>query len=178
MATFFLVCAVLGGSVLVLQLALGLAGVGLDHDGDHPHGLADGFDFLSVRALAAVTAFLGVAGRWAMATGMSPALATLLAVIAGGVAGAGVVFAMRLLRRFESDGVVRIERALGQPATVHVRVPADGGVGKVTLTLHDRFVELAAVSLDGELPTGTPVTVVGVAGPDTLEVVRTPETGV
>lgn len=178
MATFFLVCAVLGGSVLVLQLVLGLVGVGLDADVDHPHDLADGFDLLTVRGLAAATAFFGVAGRWAMAAGLGIVPSTLLALVAGGVAAAGVAVVMRQLRRFESDGVVRIERALGQPATVHVRVPADGGAGKVTLTLHDRFVELAAVSLDGELPTGTPVTVVGVAGPDTLEVVRTPETGV
>ena len=60
---------------------------------------------------------------------------------------------------------------------MHVRVPGGGRPGKVLLTIQERLVELPAVSLDGELPTGTAVTVVGVSGPDTVEVVRTPDPG-
>jgi hypothetical protein len=72
-----------------------------------------------------------------------------------------------------------LERAIGQPARVHVKVPGGPGQpGKVILTLQDRLIELPAVSLEGELPTGTEVTVVGVADGDTVEVVRTPEPGV
>ena len=148
-----------------MKLVLGLVGVGLDADVEHSHDLAHGFDLLSVRGLAAAAAFFGVAGRWALAAGAGTTLATMLAVIAGIVAAAGVTFVMRLLRRFESDGVVRIERALGQPATVHVRVPADGGAGKVTLTLQDRFVELPPSASDGELPP-PPVTVSAWPDPD------------
>jgi hypothetical protein len=62
---------------------------------------------------------------------------------------------------------------------VHVKVP--GGPnrpGKVLLTVQDRLLELPAVSLDGELPSGTEVIVVGVADGDTVEVVRTPDPGV
>ena len=74
---------------------------------------------------------------------------------------------------------IRLERAIGQSARVHVKVP--GGPdrpGKVIMTLQDRLLELPAVSLDGELPTGTEVAVVGVADGDTVEVVRTPDPGV
>ena len=49
--------------------------------------------------------------------------------------------------------------------------------GKVMVTVQDRLVELPALSLDGELPTGTDVTVVGVADGGTVEVVRTPDVG-
>lgn len=179
MAAFFLACAVLGGSVLVLQLVLGLVGAGLDHEFDHGHDVADGFNLLSVRGLAAAAAFFGVTGRGALAAGLGLAPSTLLALAAGGVAAFATAWIMRAMRRFESDGALRIEGAIGRPARVHVRLPAEPDTpGKVILTLQDRVVELPAVSLDGELPTGTPVTVVGLAGSDTLEVVRTPETGV
>ena len=179
MASFFLACAVLGGSVLVLQLVLGFVGAGLDHDIDSGHDVAGGFNLLSVRGLAAGAAFFGVAGSGALAAGLGLVSSTLLALAAGGVAAFATAWLMRTVRRFESDGVLRIEGAIGQPARVHVRLPAEpDSPGKVILTLQDRIVELPAVSLDGELPTGTPVTVVGLAGNDILEVVRTPETGV
>jgi hypothetical protein len=178
MAAFFLACAVLGGSILVLQLVLGLVGAGMDHDFDHGHDVADGFNLLSVRGLAAGAAFFGVTGRGALAAGLGLVPSTLLALAAGGVAAFATAWIMRAMRGFESDGALRIEGAIGQPARVHVRLPAEPDTpGKVILTLQDRVVELPAVSLDGELPTGTPVTVVGLAGSDTLEVVRTPETG-
>ncbi|HEU4631348.1 MAG TPA: hypothetical protein VFS08_16470 [Gemmatimonadaceae bacterium] len=181
MATLFLVCAVLGGSALLLQLAASL--LGLEHGDVHLEhaagaGLAGGLNLLSVRSLVAAVAFFGIGGRAALAAGLGTTPALLVALASGGVAAVAVAAAMRLLRNFDRDGVVRIERAIGQPARVHVRLPADRSrPGKVLLTLQDRLVEVPAVSLDGELPTGTEVTVVGLAAPDTLEVVRTPEPG-
>lgn len=181
MATFLLACAVLGGGILVLQLALGLFGHDADgleggHGGSHA---SEGFDLLTVRSVAAAVAFFGIAGRAALAMGVRPALTLLVALGAGGLAALGNAALMRLLRNFESDGVVRIDRAVGQSGRVHVKVP--GGPnrpGKVLLTVQDRLLELPAVSLDGELPSGTDVTVVGLADGDTVEVVRTPDPGV
>jgi hypothetical protein len=180
-ATLFLVCAVLGGGVLLLQLAASL--LGLDHgDVQLEHGLGDGLggglSLLSVRSLVAAVTFFGIGGRGALAAGLGVLPATVVALGTGALAAVAVAAVMRLLRNFDSDAVVRIERAVGQPARVHVRLSADRSrPGKVMLTLQDRLVEVPAVSLDGELPTGTDVTVVGLAGPDTLEVVRTPEPG-
>jgi hypothetical protein len=71
MTTFFVVCAALGGGVLVVQLLLGLLGVvdaggdmdaGGGHDGGHGHIAAEGLDLLSVRALSAGVAFFGLGG--------------------------------------------------------------------------------------------------------------------
>ena len=186
MAALFLVCAVLGGGVLVLQLGLALLGLDAHHDvgdaaGAHgaDHDVAGGFNLLTVRGVAAAVAFFGIAGRAALAAGLGVLPASLLGTGVGALAALGVAASMRLLRNFDSDAVVRIERAIGQPARVHVKVPGGPGrPGKVMLTVQDRLLELPAVSLDGELPTGTEVTVVGVAGSDTLEVVRTPDPGV
>lgn len=183
MAAFLLVCAVLGGGVLVLQLALGLFGGDGGHDvhgAEHGGGAhaAEGFELLTVRGVAAAVAFFGIGGRAALAVGLSPALAALIGVGVGALAALGVAATMRLLRNFESDGVVRMDRALGQSGHVHVKVPGGPNQpGKVLLTVQDRLLELRAVSLDGELPTGTPVTVVGLADAETVEVVRTPDPG-
>ena len=186
MAALFLVCAVLGGGVLVLQLALGLLGLDAHHDADlgdahggGAHGAVAGFDLLSVRGAAAAVAFFGIAGRAALAVGIGALPAMAIGTGVGALAALGVAAVMRLMRNFESDGVVMIERAVGQAARVHVKVP--GGPdrpGKVLLTVQDRLLELPAVSLDGELPSGTAVTVVGLADAETVEVVRTPDTGV
>ena len=182
MATIFLLCAVLGGGVLVLQLALAL--LGLDHGDAHlDHevggGLTGGLNLLSVRSIVAAVAFFGIGGRGALAAGLGIVPATAVAVGTGAVAAVAVAAVMRLLRNFDSDGVVRIERAVGLPARVHVGLSEDRSrPGKVMLTLQDRLLEVPAVSLDGELSTGTDVTVVGLADGDTLEVVRTPEPGV
>ena len=42
MTSFFLSCAVLGGAVLLIQLLLGLVGLGDHHDGHDAHGGKEG----------------------------------------------------------------------------------------------------------------------------------------
>jgi hypothetical protein len=174
MSQLFLACAVLGGCVLLLQLAATLLGVDADHaDGE----LAEGLHLFSVRAIAGGVAFFGVAGRAALAAGMGTLGATAVGVGAGAAAALAVAWGMRQLRRLDSDGALQVERAIGQPGRVHVRIGGGASAGKVMVTVQERLVELPAVSLDGELPTGTPVTVVGVADGGTVEVVRTPDAG-
>jgi hypothetical protein len=189
MTTFFLLCAMIGGGVVVLQLAATLLGLDHHHDashaGDLTHAaheggahLGEGLHFASLRALSAGVAFFGLAG-FALARAAWPAWVALLAALAAGAAAVvAVALLMRTMLRLESDGTVRIENAIWQPATVYVPIPgAKAGAGKVTLSLQGRLVEYQAVTSDGApLPTGTPVTVVDVVSPDTLEVVRTPDT--
>jgi len=183
MTTFLLVCALVGGGVVVLQLVLGL--LGLDHDAvphdvhvhvhvGHAGHAADaahhGLHLTSLRALAAGLAFFGLTGYGLLRAGWSAGGAVALALVA-------VAVLLRLLLRLESDGVVRIENALWQPATVYVPIPgAKAGAGKVTLSLQGRLVEYQAVTPEPALPTGAAVTVVDVVSSDTLEVVRTPAT--
>ncbi|AHG88420.1 hypothetical protein J421_0883 [Gemmatirosa kalamazoonensis] len=180
MPTFFLACALLGGGVVLLQLVATL--LGLDHDAHdlhapHAHDAAQGLHLGSLRALSAGLAFFGLTGYGLLRAGWGTPAVLGLSVVAGVAALVVVAVLLRLMLRLESDGTVRIENAVWQPATVYVPIPgARAGAGKVTLSLQGRLVEYQAVTGEGALPTGTPVTVVDVVAPDTLEVVRTPAT--
>jgi len=185
MSTLFLACALLGAGVVVLQLLLSL--VGLDHDGPHElhvHGGHDGhtgaagaLQLGSLRAIAAGLAFFGLAGYGASRAGWAAWLALPAALGAGLLGMLVVALLLRAMLRLETDGAVRLENALWQPGTVYVPIPgARGGAGKVSMALQGRLVEYQAVTADESLPTGAPVTVVGILPPDTLEVVRTPLT--
>ncbi|HEX5726864.1 MAG TPA: hypothetical protein VFX98_15415 [Longimicrobiaceae bacterium] len=179
MSSLFLVCAVVGGAVLALQIVLGL--VGLAHDWELPgfgydvdvHDADDALNVLSVRALAAGLLFFGLAGLT-----VGGPLAILAALGAGLAALLGVAAVMRALRRLEGDAAVRLHRAVGETGSVYLGIPAGrAGTGKVHLTLQGRTVECRALS-EHALPTGASVLVIDVVGPDLVEVVPSPLIGV
>lgn len=180
--TFFLVSALVGGGVLVLQLLLGL--VGLDHgtdaevdvemEGGHSLG-HDALDLLSVRSVAAGLAFFGLTGL-ALQRSAGVLLAAVAGVVAGMAALAATGFALRLMKRAESDGAAHVEDALGLPATVYLSVRGPAGPGKVHVVMGGRTIEFQAVS-PAPLPSGTAAVVTGVVGPDTVEVEPIPQLG-
>jgi membrane protein implicated in regulation of membrane protease activity len=177
MGQLFQICAVVGGGLLVLQLLLSVAGV-CSHlfDVDAPDGHDGPLHLLSIRALAAGLAFFGLAGMWVQATGGDLWRALAVAAAVGGAATAAVALAMRQMLRLESDGTVRLEQAVGTPATVYLGIPGGTAPGKVHVTIGGRTVECQAVS-QHPLATGTPVVVVDVLGPGTLEVAPSPLLG-
>lgn len=188
MDTVYLVCALVGGTLLVAQFVLGLLGLGDHHDvtGDHDFGHdhdaghhdvgheSAGAWFLSVltfRTVAAALAFFGLAGLTAAQYTGDELLTALIASGAGAGALLAVAWLMKSLHRLRADGTVRIDRAVGHPGTVYLTVPAHkAGAGKVTLSLQNRTVEYQAVTADEALPTGAKVVVVSVVSPDTVEV--------
>lgn len=184
MTTFFVVCAALGGGVLVVQLLLGLLGVvdaggEVDAGGGHSvggvHTASEGLDLMSVRALSAGVAFVGLGGLAGMATPFGLLAAIPLALVAGTAAMFGTAVAMRWMLGFDDDGTVSIHGAVGATGTVYLTIPGERkGAGKVTLTLQNRIVEYQAVTSDAPLPTGAPIMVVDVVGPDTVHVVADP----
>jgi hypothetical protein len=184
MTTFFVVCAALGGGVLVVQLLLSLLGV-VDagghvdvadgHDGGGVHTASEGLDLMSVRALSAGVAFFGLGGLAGMATPFGLFAAIPLALIAGTAAMFGTAVAMRWMLGFDDDGTVSIHGAVGATGTVYLTIPGERkGSGKVMLTLQNRTVEYQAVTSDASLLTGAPIMVVDVVGPDTVHVVADP----
>jgi hypothetical protein len=181
MSTFFILCAALGGGVLVVQLLLGLLGVidaGADADVGHGHdhgGVHEGLDLLSVRALSAGVAFFGLGGLIGLTTPLGWVAAIPLALIGGVAAMVGTAVAMRWMLGLEDDGTVLIHGAVGATGTVYLAIPGDRqGAGKVTLTLQNRTVEYQAVTSAAPLPTGAAIMVVDVVGPDTVDVVADP----
>ena len=187
MATFFLTCLVLGGVILVLQLAFGIADI--DH-GDHAdgdgsveaggkdflHGAhAEGLNLFSARAIAAGVAFFGLGGLAGLGTRLG-LLAALPAAIAAGLAAMlFVAFAIRQFGRLEQDNTLVLDRAVGVTGVVYLSIPGErSGAGKVHVTVQERLVELRAVTPQAALPTGASVMVIDVAGPDTVVVVPNP----
>ncbi|QDU18664.1 hypothetical protein [Urbifossiella limnaea] len=177
MDTFYLFCAGLGGTVILLQLAAGLLGFGADHDTDHDTGADhdhDGnsfFGMLSVRTAAAALTFFGLGGLTARYYGADEALATVVAAAAAVAAFYAVAFLVRSLSGLKADGTARIERAVGRTGSVYLRVPGTrSGHGKVQVAVQNRTVEYQAVTAGPDLPTGAPVRVVAVLTADTVEV--------
>ena len=170
MTVLFFACAALGACVLIVQIILGAFGI--DHLPDLDAEIAEGLELLSVRALSAGVSFFGLGGYGALSAGLGAPLASVLAVLSGALALVATAFLTRQVLSMESDGSLHIERAVGSPATVYLRVPAaDAGAGKVQLALQGRTVELLAVTREKEpLPTGTPVIVVSVVDSETVEV--------
>jgi hypothetical protein len=172
MATFFLSCLLLGGGVLALQFVLGVAGAA-SHDFDVHHEAAGGLDLLSVRALSAALAFFGLVGLGMARGGMGAWITVPVALAAGGVAAVGVAALMRNLKRLEVDKSFDIQRAVGLPGRVYLGVPGQrGGAGKIHLTVHDRLMELDAVTAEDAIPAGTEVLVIDAISSDTVLVSR------
>ncbi len=195
METVFLVCAVIGGTVLVIQtLMLVFGGVDADFDDvsdvdfsdidisdvsdldtDLQADAAQAHDaFLKILSLKTAVAFLtffGLSGLASMRAQFSATITLVASVGAGLVAVYIVAWLMTSLARLQSRGNLDLAKARGSTAKVYVLIPAERkGSGKVTLALQGRMVECKAVTDGAEISTGTQVQVLGLIGADTLQV--------
>ncbi|MBI2806005.1 MAG: hypothetical protein HYX68_13580 [Planctomycetes bacterium] len=190
METTFMICAAIGGTLIVCQFAMTLFGLGGHHDvggGEHidvgghdvggDHAVGHDHDstwflgVLTIRTVSAGLAFFGLAGLIAHRAKWD-AFPT-LAIATG--AGLGALFLvawiMKQLVKLNMDGTVRIERALGCHGTVYIPIPADkAGQGKVHVGVLNRTLEYKAVTRKDALPTGAKIVVVAIVGSDTVEV--------
>jgi membrane protein implicated in regulation of membrane protease activity len=184
LADVYLICAVVGGTILVVQTILLAVGtshgdadlghdtVGGDHDVGHDAGDAAFVKWLSLKTGVAALTFFGLAGLAGQKAGLSAPITLVLALAAGTAALVIVAFLMASLSRLQSRGNLDLQNAVGRPARVHLRIPgARQGRGKVTLEVQGRFLEVEAVTAGAELPTGMDVRVVAVSG-DAVEVAK------
>jgi hypothetical protein len=168
---FFLTLFVLGASVVVIQFVLGIFGIGDDVDSE----ASDGLDLFTVRALSAAAAGFGGTGLGLMQWGVPGLLALPIAGVVGVAAAYGIALLMQRMRRLDVDKSFQIGMTIGVPAQVALSIPgARGGVGKVHLTAHSRFLELAAMTAEDTIPSGTPVWVHDTLSHDTVLVGRSP----
>lgn len=139
---------------------------------DAEHGAASTlFKMLSVRTIVAAIAFFGLAGAAARRADYSSPAQLLIALAAGGAAMYAVFHLFQFLYTLRSEGNVRIARAIGQEATVYLRIPGQRrGMGKVHVNVQNRIMEYSALTPGPDLPTGAKVAVVNVISDDTLEV--------
>jgi membrane protein implicated in regulation of membrane protease activity len=172
----FLICAIVGGIVLVFQFAAAVLGLVGDHDLDHhdfSHEPATSWfaGLISFRSVITGVTFFGLAGIAALSRGADDLTALGVAALGGAAALYVMAQVMLGLRRLGSDGTARVERAVGKTGTVYVPIPGgNAGPGKVTLTVQKRTVEYAAYTAGDGLPTGARVRVVAVRGPTAVDV--------
>ncbi len=184
MHQFFLICATIGGTILVLRLALSVLGLASDSiDGDidatNPDGGLEGHDhesslgrIFTFQAIISFLAFFGIGGLSALGAKLAAPVAVLIGTLTGVVAVSLLGYALRSLRHLNADGTVRLEHAIGLGGSVYLRVPGDDtGEGKVMLPLQGRTVEVVARTPGPELRPGEPVVVCRVIDDHSVEVV-------
>jgi hypothetical protein len=178
--TIYLVCALAGGTVLVIRLLLMLFGIdgGPDIDADIDPGgaveAADGsgtfFTFLSLQSISGFFTMFGLVGMGLLQIGSSNAQSL------GGALAAGIFTAWATgmiflgLRKLQSDGTMVFEKAIGQQGTVYLTIP-EKGTGVVTVSVQGGSKTLSAVSEKGvKISTGALIQVVGITGGNILVV--------
>ena len=160
--SLYLICAVVGGLIMVIQFLMMILGFGdfndVDVPDDAPDVDLDGGDvdagdtdvsganmislarFLSFRVIVAASAFFGVLGGW--------------------IAGAAVAFVMGFINKLQSSGNVKIESAIGKTATVYIPIPEHKtNTGKIQLSIQGRIDEMEAMTPGPALPSGATVVI-------------------
>jgi membrane protein implicated in regulation of membrane protease activity len=157
------------------------AGHDAGHD-THHHGANHAADaaqtwlvgVLTFRTIVAGLTFFGLAGL-AGRTSLGPEWAAAVAFAAGVGALFIVAWIMRSLAKLQSEGTVRMDRAVGHSGTVYLTIPGHrSGPGKVHLNLQNRTVECQAITPHETIPTGAKVVVTAIVGRDTVEVAPAP----
>jgi membrane protein implicated in regulation of membrane protease activity len=176
----FMICAILGGTIFVIQFLIALIGFGaegmdLDDVGDIPDDLPDDipddvpddisdshghlvghgstwlFSVISLRTVIAALTFFGIAGLAALSSGQSQGVAFGIALLFGLAALYGVHFLMKSLHQLRHDGTIRIERSVGERGSVYVPIPPNNsGTGQVQLKVQGRLVEYTATTPNPE----------------------------
>ena len=194
-----LACAAIPMSVvMLLQLILMLIGIGpgSESDSDTDDGVIDvkvGTDLkvgtdhpahesghsnnsiwriFTIRGIVAFFALGGWAGLAALTAGIPVIWAIQIAVLAGVAALLLASIAIRLALRMQDSGNISLQNAIAQIADVYITIPPSrSNIGKVTMLLQERFVEVDAMTdSETEIRPGSKVEVVDLAHKDCLVV--------
>jgi hypothetical protein len=164
MLAVYATCVIGGGSFLALYCLLTFF-----HYGEHVGGSSLNFVQQVLAPVSLVLTGLvlfGLAGLICLANDIDD----LFTVVAAAVVATLPLSVTTLLQRLDASGA-RARQAVGRNGTVEETVPAGKeGQGKVVLKIGNRAVAYQAVTAAAELPAGAAVHVVGVLGPDLVEV--------
>lgn len=132
----------------------------------HAHGL-HWFTFRGVVAFLCIGSWTAIA---TLDSGLHPALAVTIALLAGLLALFLVAWLMRAALKLQQSGNLDVRNAVGQVGEVYLTIP-QGGKGKVTVMVQERLLDFDAVSDRAPLENGRQVRVIGVAPGDILVVI-------
>lgn len=172
MLTVYVICAIVGGG-LILLTAMG--GVG-EHDHDIGHdGTLDGVDtqhgeladagsfmpFLSLRFWTYTLGIFGIAGLLLHFL-FAPALVVELALAgaSGVVSGLGVSYAVHRVQKTSVDSGISASEMLGSEATVLLPMHEAGETGKIRIRAGHRELDMLAIAEEGGLHAGEPVAII------------------
>lgn len=159
--------------IQIILLIIGFAGDAFgdgdfDVDGDGDIDMDDvggsGVGLFTVKGLVAFFSLGSWTGFAMDVSGCHEALTIGISVLVGIVALIGVGFLYKALNKLQSNGTLNMSNAVGKNAEVYLTIPAsNSGVGKVTLEVQERYIEVNARTLKEEsLPTGSIVKVVDI----------------
>ena len=133
-----------------------------------------GLRIFTVRGFVAFFSIFGWCGLACLQGGLSVPLSLLISFPAGLASMVAIALLLKLILSAQSDGSVRLANAVGKSGSVYMRVPAGRTQrGKVNVTVHGSYIEVDAVTdEDEDLFPGQQVTVIGMANPNTLLVVK------
>jgi len=139
------------------------------HDGAHH---LEGVRIFTVRGIIAFVAVGGWLGIALVDLGVPGAWASVAAFLGGTLALLAVAWILRWSLSLQENGTLNPRNAIAHIGTVYLTVPPRrAGIGKVSLTFQERYVEMDAVT-DCEYPlkTDTQIQVIGLSGETTLVV--------
>jgi hypothetical protein len=168
-------CAIAGGSLFLIRLAIQLMGFSAEADAD-----ADAMDSTDadasfrVLSLLGITAFLmmfGLGGRAMLESRPDSApAAVLVGLLAGGISLWLMGWLFKGMRKLQSSGTTDLSKAIGQEGSVYLTIP-EKDIGKVQIAFHGRLSVMDARAVHGQaLSTGARVKVVRVVDGNVLEV--------
>ncbi len=170
----FIVCAVIGGSFVIIRLIIQFIGAGLDADvaadaGSHidihpDHVDSDaGFTYLSMQGLAAFFLMFGLVGLSLYRQSKVGAAISLGGAVAAGLAAVWVIGKLfQFAGRMQSIGNLKTADAVGSTGTVYLTIPKDG-TGRVTINFRNHLREFDAIEKNAEMVrSGMPIRVVRV----------------
>ncbi|HBT65340.1 MAG TPA: hypothetical protein DEB10_11855 [Ruminococcaceae bacterium] len=187
MQQIFYLVAIPSTIILLLQTILLLFGLGDDHDGgtdtdfsgqgeadadhefSHDQGAAheSGLRVFTIRGIIAFLAMFGWTGVAVLDMGAGAPAAFALALLAGIVALVVVALVIRASLKLQQSGNLDLQNAVGVIGEVYLTIP-QGGRGKVTLIVQERYMEMDAVCPDRAVKAGEQVKVTAVTPSNTL----------
>ena len=140
----------------------------------YDHGLR----IFTVRGIMAFLMMGGWVGFLLSISGIHNIIASAIAFASGVIALLFMAKIMQMLLTLQADGTMKVRNALGQVGQVYIRIPGgEKGMGKVNVTVQERFCEFDAVTEEDEsIKTGEAVYVTDVR-PGNILVVEKLEQG-
>jgi len=148
-------------------------GVDMDagtHDGEYVAGNPNAVRIITIRGVVAFFAIGGWAGLAALTGGLAPIWSVMVALCAGAAAMLFASFMLHFALKMQSSGNINLKYAMAQTADVYITIPPlRDNIGKITMVLQDRFVEIEAVTdSENEIRPGTKVEIIGVVSKECL----------